>query len=64
MSNLLDDNKDYHKDIEDALERIKKRESEIKENEKDQANTQLEIDNQAKRLTEIQTRLSLIGKKR
>ncbi len=64
MGNLVEDNKDYHKDIEEALERIKKREGEIKENEKEQANAKIEIETQSRKVTEMQTQLSLIGKKK
>jgi hypothetical protein len=62
INDLVKDNKSYHKDIEDARERIKKAEANIINNEKDQELTKAQIITQSKTVANIQGKLNNIGK--
>lgn len=54
----------YHKDIEDAKERIRKAEANIVTNEKDQVSAGVDIGTQKQKVETVQTRLSNVGKSR
>ncbi|MBK6545346.1 MAG: hypothetical protein WAR77_14235 [Saprospiraceae bacterium] len=62
MANLLQDNKNYHDDIENAKAKIKKAEANIITNDKDQDITKSEISNQTKMVESVQNKLNKIGK--
>ncbi|MBK9106953.1 MAG: hypothetical protein IPM92_00865 [Saprospiraceae bacterium] len=62
LKDLVSDNTDYHKDIEEAKAKIKKREEEIIQNNKDQEAAKAQIETQTKALESVQKKLQAIGK--
>lgn len=62
LKDLVSDNAGYHKDIEEARAKIKKREEEIIQNNKDQEAAKAQIETQTKALELVQKKLQAIGK--
>lgn len=63
MEDLVKDNAKYHKDIEEAKEKIKQREADIITNNRDQLSAKSDIENQTGKVQEVQNKLNNIGKK-
>ncbi|MBK8954644.1 MAG: hypothetical protein IPM34_03680 [Saprospiraceae bacterium] len=63
LKDLVSDNASYHKDIEEAKAKIKKREEQISQNNKDQEGTKVQIETQTKTLESVQKKLEGIGKR-
>lgn len=62
LKDLISDNTGFHKDIEEAKAKIKKREEEIIQNNKDQEAAKAQIETQTKALESVQKKLQAIGK--
>lgn len=62
LDDLKGDNAKYHKDIEEAKAKIKKREDDIQKNLKDQDTAQKEIEMQTKAVDEVRKKLQGIGR--
>lgn len=63
LEDLVKDNSKYHKDIEDAKEKIKEREADIINNNRDQQSAKSDIENQTGKVQAVQNKLNSIGKK-
>ncbi len=62
LEDLKDDNTKYHKDIEEAKAKIKKREDDIQKNIKDQELAQKDIELQTKAVDDVRKKLQAIGR--
>jgi len=62
LEDLQDDNTKYHKDIEEAKAKIKKREEDIQKNLIDQENAKKEIQMQTQSVDEVRKKLQGIGR--